>query len=226
MRKAILIATGVALASSSIGLGASAYATGAAGPKTVTVQIVGKNIFQRNEAVITTYRFPENSIKVHKGDMITFVNKTDDAHTMTVVAAADLPNSVAQTFNCTVCNDVNNLYGLGGPSTGLPAGVQIDNGMLTDDDSGAPDADIADPAVPPGPPLPLTALVEDFNKAAHSNPSGPSTIGDSTLVDATGPSNHGFVTQRTVKVTAEAGTTLNYFCTLHPWMQGTIQVAA
>jgi plastocyanin len=224
MRKAIMITAGVLLASGSIGIGASAYASGTAGPKTVTVQIVGKNIFQRNEFITTTYRFPENTIKVHKGDMITFVNKTDDAHTMTLVRAADLPGSVAQTFNCTVCNDVNNLFGIGGPPGGLPAGVQIDNGKLTDDDTGAPDADVTDPAVPPGVHLPFPVLVQDFNAASHSNPTGPSTIGDSTLVDATGPSNHGFVTQRTVKVTAEEGTTLNYYCTIHPWMQGTIQV--
>ena len=225
MRKAIMIAAGVALAGSSIGLGASAYASGAAGPKTVTVQIVGQNIFRRNDSISTTYRFPDKTIKVHQGDLITFVNKTDDGHTMTLVRAADLPGSVAQAFNCTLCNAINTVFGINGPGPGgLPAGVQIDNGILTDDDTGAADADAPDPAVPPGVTLPFPVLVQDFNASAHSNPTGPPTVGDSTLVDAVGPNNHGFVTQRTVKVTAAEGTTLNYYCTIHPWMQGTIEV--
>ncbi len=210
MRKVIMIAAGMALAASSIAVGASAYASGSA--KGITVDIRGTNILKINRAISTTYRFPD-TIKVHKGEWVTFVNKTVEAHTVTLVDAADLPTTVNGVFNCSLCNKVNGIYGTG---NGPPHGVQIDNGKISDDSSH--DADVTDPNVPAGAHLPFPVLVEDFDTAGHGN-----TVGDSTLVPST--TNHVGFSARSISVTAAPGT-YHYYCTFHAWMQGTLIVTS
>jgi len=215
MRRILLIAAGVALAASSVGVGASAYAGGS--PDQVTANINGAQIMKVNRFFNETYHFPD-VIKVHQGERILFVNNTVEAHTVTLVRESDLPTTAAAVFNCNLCNSVNTLYGANG--NGPPAGVQIDNGKLTDDESDH-DADLKDPVVPPGIPLPFPVLLEDFNAVSHSNGAGAPTIGDSTLVPST--SNGVPFSARTVKVTAEPGE-YHLFCTFHPWMQSTLIV--
>jgi hypothetical protein len=99
--------------------------------------------------------------------------------------------------------------------------VQIDNGHLND--GSANDADLPDPAVPPAvrAHAPFPILVEDFDSPAHLV-NGHLAGGDSTLVPSL--TNHfGGVDARTIQVTAAPGT-YHYFCTIHPWMQGTLVV--
>ncbi len=59
------------------------------------------------------------------------------------------------------------------------------------------------------PPIPLVNV----------GPAGFNEPGDSVVI---GPKGHGGPV--TFKVTAPAGTTLNFMCAIHPWMQGRIQV--
>ena len=168
----------------------------------VTVTITGTETFLPS-GVHATFRFPAAATKVHAGGLITFDNQTNDGHTMTLVAATDVPKS----FNCPICDQVNSLYF---PGNGPPAGFNIDNGVISDDTNN--DADASDTNGFP---------IEDFDTPTHS---GPSAVGDSTLVDANGSNNGGGPTTRVVQVTAPVGTTLEYICTFHPWMQGTIIV--
>ena len=66
------------------------------------------------------------------------------------------------------------------------------------------------PEGPPGPPpIPLVNV----------GPVGFDEPGDSVII---GPKGHGAPV--TFKVTAPAGTTLNFMCAIHPWMQGRILV--
>jgi hypothetical protein len=133
-----------------------------------------------------------------------------------LVVKADLPRTIPELFNCKLCKAVNGVYFSGGGHN--PSGVQIDNGQLTDDNDS--DADTTDPAVPPG--APFVALVEDFDTSAHTNAHGVApTVGDSSLI---GPVNSPAPSMRTIVVTAPPGTVLHYYCTFHPWMQGTILV--
>jgi alpha-beta hydrolase superfamily lysophospholipase len=126
-----------------------------------------------------------------------------------------LPRTVAEVNSCKLCKAVNSVYFPHGSKS--PAGVQIDGGHLTDDDSQA-DADTPDPAVPPG--VPFTALVEDFDTAAHTNVGAPATVGDSSIIAPSGQPGG----SRTIVITAAPGTMLHYICTIHPWMQATIIV--
>jgi plastocyanin len=209
-RKLIVVAAGVLL------LGTTpliANATASTATKSKVVNIEGKDSFAPG-LLLNTYHFQPAVTFVHQGQQITFVNKTRDGHTMTLVAKADVPRNTAEVFQCKLCKAVNGVYVP--PGSHGPAGVQIDNGQLTDDND--TDADTPDPAVPPG--VPFTALVEDFDTAGHTNAGAAPTVGDSTLIGPAGSPG----SSRTVVVTAPPGTVLRYFCTFHPWMQATIIV--
>jgi plastocyanin len=210
-RKFIVAAAGVLLVGITPLIG---NATASATSKTKVINIEGRDSFAANAYLLNTFHFQPGLITVHQGQRIEFVNKTIDGHTMTLVARADLPHTIPEVFGCKLCKAVNGVYF---PSGRNPAGVQIDNGQLTDDTDN--DADTPDPAVPPG--APFTALIQDFDTVSHSNAGGAATIGDSTLI---GPVNSPAPSMRTIVVTAPPGTVLHYFCTFHAWMQATIVV--
>jgi plastocyanin len=214
MRKTTVLAACALVAM--LGVGSAAYAN-PSGSNTTTVPIVGGNFLRVNRSITTTYRFPDR-ISVHRGQFIVFQNKTDDAHTISLVREADLPTTINGVLNCRLCNAVNNVYGLGG---GLPKGVQIDNGKLTDDESDH-DADRPDPAVPANvrPHLPWPVLIEDFNVRSYTS-GGQMVVGDSTIVPSV--AQHVGFTARTIQVTVAPGT-YHYFCTFHAWMQGVLVV--
>jgi plastocyanin len=194
-----------------------AGATGSGASKSsVSVDIVGAEKFLPNRET-STYRFPDAPIKVASGGTITFNNQTIDSHTVTLVAPGDL----AKSFNCPVCDAVDGVY-FPGNGNGPPAGAQIDAGTITDDDS---QADTPPGDAPDGPQAgaPFPVLIEDFDTVSHSNPSAPPTVGDSTFVFPN-PNPFGAPIVRTVQVTAPSGTVLHYMCTIHPWMQGQIDV--
>jgi plastocyanin len=198
----------------------------------VSVDILGSDHFVRPGLLTNDYRFPDN-IVIRQGGTITFHNKTNDAHTISLVAAADVPTTTDQVDNCELCGSINGAFGISqGP--GLPHGAQLDNGLPADDD-GQADADAVDTGaiatISPGLlqqiPADFPILVEDFDTPSHTNTGGvPDTVGDATLIDTSNPNNGvGFATQRTIVVTAAPGV-YHYMCTLHPWMQGTIKVVA
>jgi plastocyanin len=190
------------------------------GPASVSVNITGGDHFIRPGLVTNDFSFPKSTTVVRQGGTITFHNLTSEGHTMTLVAAADVPTTTAQVDNCALCNAVNAVFGL--TQSGPPAAAQLDAGKPGDDDSQA-DADTVDTGaiasaknpLPPG----LQVLIEDFDTPGHGT-----TPGDATLVDTADPVNgSGAPTQRTIVMTAKPGL-YHYICTLHPWMQGTIRV--
>lgn len=204
------------------------------GHRAVTAYITGQDSFPHPGLLVNTYTFPHHPIVVAQGGTITFVNQTDDAHTMSLFAEGDVPETVDQVMNCGLCNSINTVYGIaGGPPGGLPAGVQLDNGVAGDDESQA-DADLPDTGaiatISPAlagqlpPPSVFPILIADFDTVSHSNAGAADTVGDSTLVDTAVPGHGvGFASQRTVVVTAAPGL-YQIVCTIHPWMQGTIKV--
>jgi plastocyanin len=178
------------------------------GPRAVTATITGKNLFVVNRLGGADYKFPD-VIFIGPGGTITFQNKSDDFHTITFVNKADEPTTADQANNCGVCNEVNNLYGLGG--SGPPATLQIVNGDPAGTGVGP------DPAVPGGiGPFGLSAREVQF---AH--PATPAFGGDSSTI-APASASVG-LTARTIKAPTTPGV-YRYMCTLHPWMQGKIIV--
>jgi plastocyanin len=191
-------------------------------PKSVSVNIEGGDHFIRPGLITNDYRFPDHAIVVTQGGTITFHNLTDEGHTIALVTPGAVPKTTSQVDNCQVCNAVNDRFGFNGP--GLPAGAQIDHGMVGDDDT-RPDGDavdlgaIASATAPLPPQSAFPILIEDFDTQSSGT-----FVGDATIVDTPSPANgNGGPTQRTVVMTAKPGL-YHYICTIHPWMQGTVQV--
>lgn len=80
-------------------------------------------------------------------------------------------------------------------------------------------AHLKNPMAPPGPSNPITSWILHAGKPAANGNAGLSTTGDSIAIQSGGPH-----AQITIRVTAKPGTTLNFFCAIHPWMQGKIKV--
>lgn len=78
-----------------LGLGSA----GSAGPDR-TVNIAGEEQFVPNAMIMATLRFSPGPISVASGDTITWVNKTDEPHTITIVAPEDVPTSLGEVFTC------------------------------------------------------------------------------------------------------------------------------
>ena len=209
MRRAAFIAVCLLLSAASPLVASTAHAAGQSNRDQATVSIVGTESFKPN-GESSTYHFPAAATKVHPGGFITFVNQTNDAHTITLVASSAVPTS----FDCPLCDAVNGMY-FPTNNPGPPAIFQIDNGMPTDDNDA--DADAPDPAAA-GVPFP-GILTEDFDTPGSYAGDGTPVVGDSTII---GP-NTSPLTQRTVQVSTAPGT-YEYVCTLHPWMHGTIIV--
>ena len=222
----LMSAVGIAALTMPIVSGGSAGAVSDK-PRAFSVLILGADHFVHPGLFINDYRFDDENIVVERGSTITFKNKTTDGHTIALVTGPALPKNTADVDNCqfgngaTVCSAVNGVFfgpNQGGPG-GPPVTPQIDNGKPNDDAQA--DADALDTgainngggSLPPGfPPL----LIEDFDTASTAT-----TVGDATIV---APPGRGPV-QRTIVMTAAPGL-YHYMCTLHPWMQGTIQVVS
>jgi len=151
------------------------------------VHIVGGETFSPDESFSITYRFTPRRTRVHQGDSITWENQTTDGHTVSVVTREQLPKTVQQIDNCSVCNDL--------------LAAHFPNGF---------------------PPQGTPVLVLDDFKATTA-PARFDSVGDSVIV---APPGLGFPTRVTVTVSALHGTTLDYMCAFHPWMQGNIQIVA
>lgn len=192
------------------------------GPASASADITGGDNFVRPGFVTNSFSFPLRPIVIRQGGTITFHNRTDEGHTIALVAASDVPTTTQQVDHCGVCDAVNGVFGLNGP--GMPAGAQIDGGKVGDDDAeadaDAPDVGAINSATAPLPPQSVfPILIEDFDTPSHGT-----TVGDASIVDTPDPTNgNGFPTQRTIVVTAKPGL-YHYICTLHPWMQGQIKV--
>jgi plastocyanin len=65
-----------------------------------TVRIIGAERFVPNAMIQATLRFAPGPLTVDSGDNVTWTNQTDEPHTITIVAAADVPTSVDDVFGC------------------------------------------------------------------------------------------------------------------------------
>jgi plastocyanin len=74
---------------------------------TRTVRVTGTEQFVANAKIMATLRFTPGPLSVSSGSTVTWASDTpDEPHTISVVAAGDVPSSVADVFNCTVCNTI------------------------------------------------------------------------------------------------------------------------
>jgi plastocyanin len=147
-------------------------------------------------SVQVPYYFKQGRIVVHPGETVTWRNLTVEPHSISIVDPSALPATAAEVDSCKQCDQ---YLGLHAPSIG-----------------------------PEGPQPPFVGALDNSRSSAAQLPQLKS-LGDSILVSEQGnsyPSTIGGSITDSVSaaITAARGTTLTYFCALHPWMQGTIEV--
>ena len=70
-----------------------------------TVRVTGTEQFVPNAKIMATLRFTPGPLSVSSGSSVTWASDTpDEPHTISVVAAGDVPSTVGDIFNCTACN--------------------------------------------------------------------------------------------------------------------------
>jgi plastocyanin len=112
-------AAGAAALTLSVGIASALGSSGprAHGAQTHIVKTVGGEIFKPNVSDTMTMRFAPANIKVHPGDTIVFehADKTHDPHTISVVAAKDLPRSSDPCPACARVEKAHFPHGQSGP---------------------------------------------------------------------------------------------------------------
>jgi plastocyanin len=168
-----------------------AVATAAAASASHVIKAAEKDTVKINRYYGSGYHFAPGTLHVKSGSTITFEvpNSQGETHTLTIAPKADLPRTVAQVSNCTVCK-------------------QLAVGHLKNPGAAAH-----------GGPLVIAHWILHAGKASDGS-AGLSETGDSIAVQSGGAHN-----SITIKVTAKPGTTLHFFCAVHPWMQGKIVVS-
>jgi plastocyanin len=72
-----------------------------------TVRATGGESFVPNAKIMATLRFSPGPLSVAHGDAVTWTSDTpDEPHTISVVAAGDVPGTIDDVFNCAVCNGI------------------------------------------------------------------------------------------------------------------------
>jgi plastocyanin len=105
-----------------------AGATAAA--STRTVRVTGTEQFIVNAKIMATLRFEPGPLAVSSGDTVRWVNETDEPHTISVVAKADLPTTIDDVFACGVCNTIFGAHFPGGPNNPPIAVVNVGSAGL------------------------------------------------------------------------------------------------
>src|SRR6185503_18022607 len=77
-----------------------ALAATAPAPKRVTETTVGGEKFVPNRLVADTMHFKLGTIRIKSGGTVTFVDKTKNAHTFSLVKKGQVPRTAKQVDNC------------------------------------------------------------------------------------------------------------------------------
>lgn len=117
-RRALVVAVlGVAL----LALGGSALGAGK-GPAKAKIVIKGGESFKPNAYIKDTMHFLAGTVAVRSGATVTLTNATADEHTLSIVKAGQLPRTVNQIENCSVCGEIAKSHGVNptAPPSGPP----------------------------------------------------------------------------------------------------------
>ena len=105
-----------------------ATALGAAkGPARAKVEINGVESIKPNAYLQIGFHFTPGTIPVRSGGTITMTNNTKDAHSPSIVKASQVPRTINQVENCSVCAAIAKSHGLNfeGPPTFGPPPIRL-----------------------------------------------------------------------------------------------------
>jgi plastocyanin len=120
-----------AFGASLLALGGSALGQGGKGPAKAKVVIKGDESFTPNVILTNTFRFAPGTVTVRSGATVTLSNTTAEAHTLSIVKAAQAPRTINQLHNCTACEAILKAHGIsfeGPPTQGPPPHLVVNAG--------------------------------------------------------------------------------------------------
>ena len=104
-----------------LALAVAVPALAATAPKHVTETTVGGEKFVPNRLLADTMHFKLGTIVIRSGGTVTFVDKTKDAHTFSIVKKGQVPRTAKQVENCFgpgPCDEIAVAHGAVNPDTG------------------------------------------------------------------------------------------------------------
>lgn len=112
----------LALIAALLALAGSALAAGKGSAK-AKVTIKGGTTFKANGFIKDSVHFTPGPVTVKSGGTVTLTNVSGDEHTLSIVKPSQVPHSLAQVENCSVCGEIAKSHGVnpeGPPSSGPP----------------------------------------------------------------------------------------------------------
>ena len=101
----------------------SAIAAGGKGPAKAKEVIKGGASFKPNAYIKDAVHFGAGTVAVRSGGQVTLTNTTTDPHTFSIVPRSQLPRTIKQVENCSVCGTIAKTHGVnpeGPPPEGPP----------------------------------------------------------------------------------------------------------
>jgi plastocyanin len=120
-----------AIGAVSLAVGGSALAAAVGSPSKAKITIRGGESFKPNAFIRDTQRYVPGTTPIRSGGTVTMTNATDEPHTLSIVKSGDLPRTVGQVNNCSVCADITRAHGVdpnGPPPGGPPPNLVVDVG--------------------------------------------------------------------------------------------------
>jgi plastocyanin len=145
-RVLVVVALGAVLVT-----GGSALAAPGNAPSRAKIVIKGGPSFQPNAYFKETLHFVAGTVTVRSGATVTLTNTTADPHTLSIVKHSEVPRTIGQLENCSVCETIAQSHGVnphGPPTAGPPPHPVVDVGNAGFDQPG--DSIIIGPKGPGG----------------------------------------------------------------------------
>ncbi len=99
------------------------------GPAKAKITIKGGPSFKTNGFIKDSVHFVAGTVPVRSGATVTLTNASDDEHTLSIVKQSQVPHSLAQIENCSVCGEIAKSHGVNpeGPPTSGPPPIPLVN---------------------------------------------------------------------------------------------------
>src|SRR6266496_728156 len=90
----------------------SALGAGGRGPARAKVVVKGGPSFKPNAYIKDAVHFVAGTVVIRSGGTVTLTNTGTDAHTLSIVTHSQLPRTVKQIENCSVCGAIAKSHGV------------------------------------------------------------------------------------------------------------------
>jgi hypothetical protein len=112
-----------------LALAGTALAAGGKGPAKAKVFIRGTESVVPNAFLKISFHFDSGTVPIRSGGTVTLTNLTPDGHTLSIVKRSQLPRTIRQLQNCSVCVAIAKSHGINfeGPPTAGPPPILLVN---------------------------------------------------------------------------------------------------